>query len=515
MSPNQKERFEFVIVGSGISGISAALTLRRNDFDDFVVVEAADQPGGVWRENTYPGIACDIPSILYQFKSDKNPDWSQLYAGGAEIMRYLRSVQARNRIDRKTRYGIKITKAEFDESRSMWHLTADNGQQLECRYLIKATGAFNSVSVPRLQGMDDFHGDLFHTARWPKKLDLQGKRVAVIGNGASAIQLVPLVAEQASQLSVYQRTPIWLLPKADLKIAPIVRRAFSNVPGLYALSHKLSYRSIEFLLRVLLVTSGKHPRTHKFLEAAGRWNIRHQLDDPELISKFMPDYSLGCKRPSFSNNYYRTFTKPHVRLITDGIQKLTTDGILRKGADKPDPYDVIVMATGFNILDEKSTALPAFPVIGRAGKNLRSFWHETDGFKAFRGASVPGFPNLFLNLGIPYAGGTSWFETADMISAHITHCVGVAKQRGLPEIEVKPEAVDEYMQHVAQLLVYSVHYTGNCATSNSYYYDKHGNAPLYTAEPPDQTWEKGKSSVLGSYVFRAAGAGIPASPLNT
>lgn len=502
MPAGQSLDHEILIVGSGISGISSALALLKGGFRDFVILETADGPGGVWRENRYPGVACDIPSILYQFRDEKNPNWSKLYAGGDEIVRYLKDVQAKHRLNEKTRYGMAVNQAEYDEAKGQWRVTVSSGETLRCRYLIKATGAFNSPKMPDIPGLDNFKGELFHTARWPDGIDLAGKRIAVIGTGASAIQLVPIVAKSAGQLTVYQRTPIWLLPKPDFKVAAPLRWGMKHLPGYQDAYYRAFYKSLAPLLQILLVTSGKHPRLHGRLEAAGRWNIRRQLKDPELIRKFTPDYSLGCKRPSFSNDYYRTFEKPNVSLQTEGIAKITRDGILAQGEKKAERFDVIIMATGFNILGEASTSLPAFPVAGRDGLDLREYWHQTDDFKAFRGAAVAGFPNLFLNLGIPFAGGTSWYETADMISAQIVECLQTARDSNRPEIEVKAEAVERYMEEMDGRLKWSIHRTGSCATSNSYYYDKHGKNPLYTAEPPEETWARAISDVAKSYEFR-------------
>lgn len=504
MTAPHLENHQFIIVGSGISGISSALALRRAGITDFLILESAASGGGVWRENTYPGIACDIPSIVYQFAHDKNPDWSRLYAEGAEIKRYLDQVQSKHQLHQQTRYDTRVSEARFDEANAQWTINTTNGQAFRCRYLIKATGAFNSPMTPNIQGLDQFEGELFHTARWPQNLDLKGKRVAVIGTGSSSIQLVPLVADAAAELTVYQRTPIWLLPKLDIRIAPAVRRAFRRFPRVYDLCHRSSYASIAYFLQVVLSASGKHPRVHRFLEAAGRWNIRKQLKDPQLVEKFTPHYNLGCKRPSFSNNYYRTFARPNVRLFTDAVDRVTAHGILSKGDSQAEPYDVIILATGFNILGPASASLPAFPVIGRNGVNLRDYWHNTNGFKAFRGAAVHGFPNLFLNLGIPYAGGTSWFETADLISEHIVNCYKTAVAQSCEELEVKSEAVEAYMDDMDQLLAYSVHHTGSCQSANSYYYDKNGKTPLYSGEPPKRSWEQTYATPATSYYFRTA-----------
>lgn len=493
--------YQVIIAGSGISGITTAIALRKAGIDDFLILESAEKPGGVWRDNIYPGVACDIPTVIYQHKDAKKPDWTKFYAEGHEIIVYLQDLQKRFRLQQQTRYETRVARAEYDEKMAEWSVETENGERLRCRYFVKATGAFNSPKMPNLPGLKDFRGHLIHTARWPEDLDLHGKRVAVIGTGASAIQLIPIVAEQAAQLTVYQRTPIWLLPKLEFNISKSARWILKHVPGAHAAYHKFWYRNITYYLDVLLARSGRHPRMHRRLEAAGRWNIRRQLKDPELIAKFTPTYNLGCKRPSFSNNFYAAFNKPTVSLVTEGIETLTEDGILTKGEDAANAFDVIILATGFNILGEESDSLPAFPIKGRKGLDLREYWHHLEGFKAHRGAGVPGFPNLFLNLGIPFASGTSWYETADIISAHIVKCIQVAEQRNAQEIEVKREAVDAYFEHIEGLQEESVFHTGTCAGSNSYYFDKNGKTPLYTAELPDESWSGAINSVENCYEF--------------
>lgn len=503
MNVNYTIDSEILIVGSGLSGISSALALSRSGFTDFLILEASRKAGGVWRENIYPGVACDIPSILYQYRDEKNPDWSKLYVGGEEILDYLSRVQEKYGLGYKTRYGTAVQQAVYDEKNALWQVTTQQGETLRCRYLIKATGAFNSPKIPNFPGLKEFKGELFHTARWPEGLDLNGKRVAVIGTGASAIQLVPIVAEVAQQLTVYQRTPIWLLPKPDFKVAAPLRWGFRKLPWLHWGYHRFAHKSIGHFLAVALVSSGKHPRFHRALEYAGRWNIRRQLKSKALIEQFTPGYSLGCKRPSFSNNYYRTFERPNVALNTQSLERLTETGIKTKGEEQAEPFDVIILATGFNILGNDSTSLPAFPVTGRNGVDLRHYWHHQENFKAFRGAAVNGFPNLFLNLGIPYAGGTSWYETADMISAQIVACLKSARSKNRPVIEVKGEAVNTYMTSMDRMLSESVQRIGNCAGSNSYYYDKDGNIPIYSAESPSLTWAKAESDVEFAYQFRS------------
>lgn len=504
MSAENSLDHELIIAGSGISGITSAIALRRAGIDDFVILEASKQPGGVWRDNVYPGVACDIPTVVYQHKDALNPNWSRFYARGDEIINYLKSIQKEYRLDRQTVYGTRVSCAEYDESRQIWRITLDDGEILHCRYFIKATGAFNSPKMPDISGLNEYRGEIFHTAEWPKDINLHGKRVAVIGTGASAIQLIPIVAKQAGQLRVYQRTPIWLLPKLEFDIPKPMRWALKNIPGAHKTYHKLCYEGMGYALDVLLANSGKHPRIHKALELSGRWNIRRQLKDKNLVRKFTPQYNLGCKRPSFSNEFYATFNRPNVQLNTDGIAELTADGILSEGHSKAEPFDVIILATGFNILDDASTSLPAFPVLGRNGLSLRDYWHHKAGFRAFRGASVPDFPNLFLNLGIPFASGTSWYETADIISAHIVACLGEAKARRCQEVEVKKTAVDAFMRYMEDLQRWTIHNTGSCTGSNTYYLDKHGKTPLYAAELPAAAWASATTNIEENYSFRRA-----------
>lgn len=498
---NLNQEYKFVIVGAGISGTSTALALLEAGHKDMLILESSTTCGGVWRDNTYPGVACDIPSLVYQFPKYKNPSWSKLYADGAEIRDYIADVRRKSGIEELTVYGHSVEGAVYQDKDKCWLVNLDSGHRIKCKYLIKATGAFNSPLIPSIDGINDFKGEIFHTSSWPESYNPAGKRVAVLGTGSSSIQLVPIIAESAQALYVYQRTPIWLLPKLDLKIPRIVRAMLAKVSVLNGALRSVFYPTISYFLQVVLSASGKHPKAHKFAEKIGKWNIRRQLSDDDLVEKFTPRYNLGCKRPSFSNNYYRVFEKENVNLVTDGVKKITETGIINRGGDSEVPFDTIILATGFNILGSASKSLPAFSVVGKHGCNLRNYWHSEDNFKAFRGASVNGFPNLFLNLGIPYAAGTNWFETADIISRHIVKCLDIAEERNYSSIEVNASSVDKYMKEMDDIMKYSIHHVGSCVKSNSYYYDNSGRTPLYSGEKPSKSWEMADLTPETEYTY--------------
>src|SRR5581483_3295659 len=406
---------ETVIVGAGISGIGAGIALRDAGFRDFLILERAYDVGGTWRDHTYPGLTVDAPSLIYSFSYAQKPDWSSVWAGQREVLDYLRSLTERYSLRPHIRFGADVVSAEFDTGRCAWRVRCADGREIVCRYLINGSGYLNTPKTPDIDGGACFAGTILHTMNWRPDLDLTGRRVAMIGTGATAIQLAPHIAGTAAHLTVFQRTPIWLLPKPALPFTPGLQRIFARVPGAQRLARLITSAFMEL---VLFRTFTNYPQVRwlaERVEALGRRHIRTQVHDPAIREALTPRYSWGCKRPSVSNDFYPIFNRDDVTLVTEPIVRVTSDALVT--ADGTHHHaDVIVCATGYQPF--AYATLPTYPVRGAAGIDLREFWNEHR-HQAFHGFAVPGFPNFFLVLG-PYSiASSSYFAMVEVAMRNI------------------------------------------------------------------------------------------------
>ena len=462
---------DVVIVGAGFGGMGAAIAFRRRGIDDIVILEREDDLGGTWHVNRYPGLAVDIASMTYSYSFEPNPYWSRLYAPGAELKRYAEHVADKYDLRRHMRFGVAVVGAAWDED--AWIVSLADGSALRARYLVTATGFLSQPHTPDIPGIDGFAGKIIHTAAWDDAYDLAGKRVAVIGTGATAVQLIPELARIVDDLTVYQRTPIWVVPKIDGPIPAVVQQLFARVP----LTQRIARFANTSLLELLMVTAVLHfkqaNRLNRSAADAARRHLYRQVRDPELRRKLTPDYDFGCKRPTFSNDYYRTFTEPHVHLETDGIDHVEPDGLVTVTGTKA-RIDALVLATGFNLWE---TNFPAIEVVGRDGRELGTWWRKNR-FQAYQGIAVPGFPN-FLTLASPYSySGLSYFTTIESQMRHISRLFRELHRRGATTFEVSERANDAFLDRVTDKLGDSVFYRGQCQTSRSYYFDPHGEASI-------------------------------------
>jgi cation diffusion facilitator CzcD-associated flavoprotein CzcO len=395
---------EVAVVGGGFSGIGTAIKLDRAGMRDWVMLEAGDGVGGAWHWNTYPGIGVDIPSFSYQFSFEQRADWSRVYAPGDELKAYAEHCVESYGLRSRIRLGARVTSATFDAERHLWRLTVADGPDVTARFLVGATGVFTQPKPPDIAGLDSFAGTVMHTARWDHSQDLRGRRVAVIGTGASAVQVIPSIAPEVEKLVVLQRTPIWCLPKPDARLGPGVRRLLERIPGAQAAVRVLSQTFVELNFPLPAQFHGVVPIASGG-ERFGLNHLRRSVRDPVVREKLTPRYGLGCKRPSFSNKYLPTFNRPNVELETAAIETITPTSI-RTVEGTEHEIDVLVLATGFQVFD--SGNIPPFPVYGGDGVELAQWW-EDNRFQAYEGVSVPGFPNMFLILG-PYGfNGGSYF----------------------------------------------------------------------------------------------------------
>ncbi|MEU0541017.1 NAD(P)/FAD-dependent oxidoreductase [Nocardia sp. NPDC005978] len=496
---------EIIIVGAGFSGIGTAIALRKAGFEDFLLVDDADGVGGTWHWNTYPGIAVDIPSFSYQYSFEQQRDWSRVYAPGRELKAYAEHCVAKYGLRPRIRFNTTIASADFDDTVHVWRLRTADGHELTARFVIGATGVLTRPKLPEIPGADSFTGAVVHTARWDHELDLRGKRVGIIGTGASAVQIIPEIAPEVAELVVFQRTPIWCLPRPDAPVPGAVRRVMS-LPGGQRLTRWLSQAFVELTFPLAAHYYGVLP-VAKLGERTGRAHLRDQVRDPATRAALTPDYALGCKRPSFSNDYLKTFNRANVTLETDPITELTPAG-LRTGATHHE-FDVLIMATGFKVME--SGNMPTFDLRGTGGGRLEDWWN-THRLQAYEGVSVPGFPNFFSIIG-PYGyNGSSYFALIEIQTRHILRLLRRARRHASTRVEVTADANDRYFREMLARRGGQVFWQDSCALSNSYYFDQHGDVPLRPMSTPEAAWRAGHFD-MNDYRFeslapRTAPAGV-------
>lgn len=414
-----------IIIGTGFSGLGMAIKLKEEANSSFVILEKAQEIGGTWRENTYPGCACDVPSHMYSFSWERNPQWSRMYSGQREILDYLKYCVDKYGLAPHIRFGSEMRDAVFDERNDMWIVHTTDGASLSARILVSATGALSRPAYPKLPGLERFKGIAFHSAEWNHSIDLAGKRVAVIGTGASAIQFVPRIAPEAARLTVFQRTPAWVLPKPDRRLTRVEQALFRHLPGAIGL-----FRSFLYWRQELLGLGFVHP---KLMAKATTMALRHmerQIPDPVLRKKLTPDYTIGCKRILLSNDYFPALCRPNVKVVTDGIADVREHSIVgRDGVEHP--ADVIIYGTGFRVTD----LLAPVRIIGRNGIDLNDAWRS--GPEAYLGLMSAGFPNLFMLLGPNTGlGHNSVVFMVEQQIAYTVQCLHLMREQKKTSMEV-------------------------------------------------------------------------------
>jgi cation diffusion facilitator CzcD-associated flavoprotein CzcO len=396
---NAAVHVDALVIGTGFSGIGMGIALQ-NAGVDFLILEKADEFGGTWRDNSYPGCACDIPSHLYSFSFEPNPDWKHLFSFAGEIEPYLVRVADKYHLRERTLFGVKVEKAEWSDREYRWHVTCTDGREFVCQFLISGVGALHIPSVPDIPGRDEFEGHAFHSAEWNHGVDLKGKRVAIVGTGASAIQIVPEIVDTVGELQLYQRTPAWVMPRRNFKIPLPARLAFRYVPG--------ARKSFRFGIYMLQEAIGygmtKRPGALKALQKVGERCIDSYVDDPVKRRQLKPDYDVGCKRIlNGAKGYYSAINQQKTKLITDGIQRITPKSIVTADGTEHEA-DVIVWATGFHVADSYRYV----DIKGPGGENLVERWNN-EGTIAHRGVTVAGMPNLCSSSSAPTR---AWDTTA-------------------------------------------------------------------------------------------------------
>ncbi|MFZ0040955.1 MAG: NAD(P)/FAD-dependent oxidoreductase [Solirubrobacteraceae bacterium] len=428
-----------LIIGAGFGGISAAIELRRHGFDELTLLEAADDLGGTWFHNDYPGAACDVPSHLYSFSYEQRRDWSRLCSPQQEILDYLHEVAAKHEVDGLIRTSQRVRECAYDEASRSWTVETESGERHYAEAVILATGQLNRPAIPALPGAERFAGHSFHSARWDHGYDLDGKRIAVVGTGASAVQFVPAVARRAARLNVFQRSGNWILPRKNHRYSAALRTLITRVPFLQTARREFVFNYTEGI-----TLSIRHPKT------AGRvlsWRcsrfMRSQLKDPELRAKAWPDYTCGCKRILFSSHYLPALAQPNVELVTDPIAEVTETGIRTEdGAERE--VDCIIWGTGFRA----SEFVAPMRVFGTDGAELNKIWNE--GAHAHLGITVPGFPSMFLMYGPnTNTSGGSIIVYLEAQAAYIRQALAHLRSGGYSSLDVRPEveaATDRELQ---------------------------------------------------------------------
>ncbi len=386
----ENSELDVAIIGAGFSGLGMAIALKKAGRNKFRVFEKEADLGGTWWLNRYPGCACDVPSHLYSFSFAQNPDWSRSFSPQPEIWRYLKSVAARYGLTPHLRFNCAVESAEWDEAQQRWRVTLKSGEKITAHVLVSGTGALHVPSYPNIKGIESFGGKLMHSAEWDENYDLEGKRVAVIGTGASAIQIVPSIASKVSHLDLFQRTPAWVMPRMDGDISEKVKDRFRRFPLLQRLFRTLIYSRME----MGAIAFTMRPDLMKRFEGMARKYLERAVPDPVLRARLTPDYVIGCKRVLVSDDFYASVQRENVSLITEPIREIRPEGVVTADGTLHEA-DVLICATGFRVTDWLSN----LKIVGRGGRTLVEEWKREGQASAYYGITVSGFPNFFMLLG--------------------------------------------------------------------------------------------------------------------
>ena len=488
-------QYDVIVVGAGFGGMGAAIQLKKMGYDNILIVDREDDLGGTWHVNHYPGLAVDIPSATYSYWFEPNPHWSRLYAPGAELKAYAEHVADKYDVRRHMRFNSAVDGARWDDDAKLWSVTLVGGETLTSRFLITATGYLSQPRKPDIPGIEDFAGRVIHSMDWDDGYSPAGERIGLIGTGATAVQLIPELNKTAAELTVYQRTPIHVVPKFDFAIPVFLRRLFARIPPL-----QRAFRfTTDANLEAMMILSVLNFRRFRKLNVAASYLSQAlrfvQIRDKQLRAKLTPDYDFGCKRPTYSNSFYRTLAKPNVHLQASGIERVEADGIVANDGTKA-VIDTLVLCTGFDLWEAN---IPAIEVIGRDARNLGKWWRD-NGFRAYQGVAVPAFPN-YLSLAGPYASsGLSYFNTMEYQMRHMKRLFGELQRRRATTFEVTDEANNAFSERMSNLLGDTVFGSGDCARSRSYYFSPSGETLVRPAST-NQTNRENDNFPFTDYVF--------------
>ena len=461
ISATLPERVNVFIVGAGFGGLAAAIKLAESGEQDFLCVDRGDEVGGTWRDNTYPGAACDVPSQLYSFSFALNPEWTRSFSRQPEIQAYLRKVGNSSGVLDRFRFGVRFDSAAWDPEAGLWRIETSAGPTTAV-LLVAAAGALSDPKMPAIEGIDTFAGEVFHSSQWNHDHDLTGKRVAVIGTGASSIQIVPAIAPKVARLDVYQRTAPWVMPRRDRKYSAAERGLLKRFPKVQRAVRDAVYFGREATVPVFIAL----PQLGKIASRVAKAHIRKGIADPALRAKVTPNFGFGCKRVLLSNDYYPALARENVDLITEGIERITPNSIVTADGAEHE-IDVLVVATGF-----LATDLPiAGHIKGSSGQTLGDAWAEA-GMQAYKGATVAGFPNLFFIVGPNTGLGHS--SMVYMIESQVAYLVDARRrmrQHGIASLEPLAASQQAWNADLQRRMKRTVWSRGGC---QSWYVDRHG-----------------------------------------
>ncbi len=454
----------FAVIGAGMSGILSAIKLTEAGLTDFTIYEKADRLGGTWRENTYPGLSCDVPSHLYRYAFEPNPNWSHRFSPGAEIQAYFEGVAKKYGVERFIEYGKEVVRAEFKDGR--WHLETGDGARDVADFVIAATGVLHHPVYPDIDGLGSFAGASFHSSRWDHGVALDGKRVGIIGTGSTAMQIVPAIVDRVGKLSMFQRTAQWVLPLPNTPHTEQEKAAFRNSPELMQATYlDLAERFQNSFARAVVGDRAQMKR----IEDACQANLDDNVHDPELKAKLTPDYQVACKRLIMSDEFYPAIQKPNAELVTAGIERIEPGGVLTEDG-RLHELDVLVLATGF----DGHHFMRPMQVIGRGGANLEETWAEAN--EAYRSVAVPDFPNFFMLVG-PNSpiGNFSVIMISEMQLAYAMQLIDLVRAGKCREVAPTRQATDRFNAAIKEAMKGTVWVTG----CNSWYLDRNGNPAMW------------------------------------
>ena len=454
-----------LIIGTGFAGLGMAIRLKQAGFDDFTILEQAPSLGGTWRDNHYPGAACDVPSPLYSFSFEPNPRWSRMFAPQKEILEYLNHCADKYGVRAHIKFDCGVKRAAFDEKTGLWEVLTTDGKTLRARAIVAGCGGLSKPSLPDLAGLKTFLGKVFHTARWDHSFSLEGKRVAVIGTGASAIQVVPAIVSKVSSLKLFQRTPPWIIPKPDPAFSERTQALFAKLPAVQTLTRNAIY----WLLEAFALGFVVDPRLMKPLQNQALKYLARAVSDPVLRDKLTPKYTIGCKRILFTNDYFPAVQRENVEVITDTIEQITEHGVVTRAASGERvtrEVDAIILATGF----QAAEACAPFEVVGRRGQDLNETWRN--GAEAYLGTTVSGFPNFFTIVGPNTGlGHSSMVFMIESQVQYILSALQTMRAKNVKTLDVREGAQTLYNQRLHARLNQTVWSKGGCT---SWYQTKSG-----------------------------------------